>query len=522
LDPAGNSLYSTTFGDQVEEIAGVAIDSAGNAYVAGTTGSPDFPVTSNAAQSTFSTGSTDAFLAIVNSGGQLTYASYVGEGGDDVATGVAVDSQSRVVISGNSRATPPTGFLVRLERPGAHFQPIASFSVDAVAIGPDESIYAHGVAASPEFPATGPPLANLLNSAPQGPSPWNHVLLRVGPETLQPIYAVILGSLGSGFGNYLPNLQVRPDGASILRVREDDSFPHRAPLYMGGGAFWTEVAPDGSALRHSGVFSPIDPGGLAVLAPDGTMLTVDHEGRLFRGTIPPPPEISLDHVANAFSGVGSGVWRSALYSLTGSGIGPDVPIWLGLDAADPPVELGGVRVLFNNAPARLLYVSADRILCIAGAGWGDSSPIPNFYSIHVEFGGKSSNFVLGPGELTPGLLTTAFPDVSFQAYAENPDGSLNGPENPVAGGSPVTLYETGSDVPFSFWCGPENDGPWPWTSNSATPVSAELDRRFAASIYRVKCTAPPQPGPVAMGLIVHSGHPGFDYSIGNFVTIYVK
>ena len=52
LDASGSALlYSTYFGGSREDEAfGVAVDSAGNAYVTGQTGSEDFPTTAAAFQ----------------------------------------------------------------------------------------------------------------------------------------------------------------------------------------------------------------------------------------------------------------------------------------------------------------------------------------------------------------------------------------------------------------------------------------------------------------------------------------
>ena len=63
LDPSGSALaYATYLGGTTEdEVDGIAIDGAGNAYVTGVTASADFPTTAGAFQSARA-GSTDAFV----------------------------------------------------------------------------------------------------------------------------------------------------------------------------------------------------------------------------------------------------------------------------------------------------------------------------------------------------------------------------------------------------------------------------------------------------------------------------
>jgi hypothetical protein len=85
LDPAGSGLaYSTYLGGSDgeafgEEGRGIAVDSSGAAYVAGGTGSRDFPTTAGAFDTTFTGGSEDAFVTKLNpAGSSLTYSTYFG------------------------------------------------------------------------------------------------------------------------------------------------------------------------------------------------------------------------------------------------------------------------------------------------------------------------------------------------------------------------------------------------------------------------------------------------------------
>jgi RHS repeat-associated protein len=99
-------LYATLLGGSGDDQANaLALDGNGNAYVAGsTTGS--FPTTTGAAQTTYGGGTTDAFITkVAAGGGSLSYSSYVGGSGADVAYGLALDSSGSVVLTGETSST---------------------------------------------------------------------------------------------------------------------------------------------------------------------------------------------------------------------------------------------------------------------------------------------------------------------------------------------------------------------------------------------------------------------------------
>src|SRR6202030_4603160 len=122
------------------------------------------------------------------------------------------------------------------------------------------------------------------------------------------------------------------------------------------------------------------------LEPDGSILAAGiGNPSLVQVTLPGPPPISLDHIGNAFSGTALGIVPGAMYTLTGTGIGPDTPIWLGFDANDAPTELGASRVWFNDTPAQLLYASSNRLICLVPPGLQGS------LTVQVEYSGLKSN-----------------------------------------------------------------------------------------------------------------------------------
>jgi hypothetical protein len=95
LNPLGNGLVYSTYlgGIDVDEGEGLAVDNAGNAYVAGRTLSSNFPTTTGAFQTTFVGGPDDVFVTKLNpTGSGLVYSTYLGGSGFDFSGGIALDA----------------------------------------------------------------------------------------------------------------------------------------------------------------------------------------------------------------------------------------------------------------------------------------------------------------------------------------------------------------------------------------------------------------------------------------------
>jgi uncharacterized repeat protein (TIGR01451 family) len=102
LNTAGSTLiYSTYLGGAGEDVAyGVAVDSAGNAYVTGYTQSTNFPTTSGVAQRT-EAGGYDAFVTVLNPYATAPlYSTLLGGRQQDYGVGIAVDSLGNAYITG--------------------------------------------------------------------------------------------------------------------------------------------------------------------------------------------------------------------------------------------------------------------------------------------------------------------------------------------------------------------------------------------------------------------------------------
>jgi hypothetical protein len=101
-------LYSSYLGgDNAEDVAGIAVDSAGSAYITGVTQSTDFPVL-NAFQPDLN-GANDIFVTKVNTSGSLGYSTYLGGDITEVGLGIAVDAAGKAYVTGDTQSeTYPT------------------------------------------------------------------------------------------------------------------------------------------------------------------------------------------------------------------------------------------------------------------------------------------------------------------------------------------------------------------------------------------------------------------------------
>lgn len=89
--------------------SGIAIDSSGNAYIAGFTQSPTFPVTPGAFQTTYG-GVGDAFIAKLSGNAtQLLYSTYLGGFGIDEANAIAIDADGNAYVAGNTHSPTSVG-----------------------------------------------------------------------------------------------------------------------------------------------------------------------------------------------------------------------------------------------------------------------------------------------------------------------------------------------------------------------------------------------------------------------------
>jgi hypothetical protein len=101
-------VFSTYLGGSgTDSLAGIAVDSASNIYVAGSTTSGNFPTTPNAFQTT-ATGS-HGFLSKIslglNSAYALSYSTYFAGNDTDTVTGLAIDTNQNAYVTGDTTSS---------------------------------------------------------------------------------------------------------------------------------------------------------------------------------------------------------------------------------------------------------------------------------------------------------------------------------------------------------------------------------------------------------------------------------
>ena len=268
--PAGPGLgYATRLGGNSRDGAGaIAVDGSGNVWVAGKTGSTNFPVTADAWQKE-KAGGCDAFVAKFSPSGQLLYATYLGGSYGGEANALAVDGSGNVWVAGRTHSTnfPVTADAWQKEKAGGCDAFVAKFSpsgqllyatylggsdhdyANALAVDGSGHVWVAGKTHSTNFPVT----ADAWQKEYGGDSSsvyGDAFVARFSPSG-QLRYATYLGGSYGGEANALA-----VDAAGSVWVAGEtwsDNFPVTADAWqknMGGeyDAFVAKFSPSGQLL----------------------------------------------------------------------------------------------------------------------------------------------------------------------------------------------------------------------------------------------------------------------------------
>ena len=141
------TFYTATFGGTGSSVAtALDIDSAGAAYIAGTTTGSDFPVSAGAAQSTGGT----AFAAKLDAKGNVVYSTLIGGNAQTTPRSIVVNSKGELAVSGQLITGGPSAevvalFLFKVSADGTNIIAGAQGVGGLVAVDSQDNIYVAGV-----------------------------------------------------------------------------------------------------------------------------------------------------------------------------------------------------------------------------------------------------------------------------------------------------------------------------------------------------------------------------------------
>lgn len=265
VDPVLN--YSTYLGGSSDDVGtAVAVDAAGNAYLAGYTYSSNFPIL-NAYDRSLGRGDEDAFIAKLNpTGSALIYSTYLGATKSlDIATDIAVDAAGNAYVTGmtNGNDFPVTAgayqtgiasggtFVTKLNAAGnslVYSTYILGVMAPRIATDTAGHVYLTG-SATPGFSTT----IGALQGASANPDSTNAFVAKLNPTGTTMAYATFIGGSGTDTGK---GIAVDEQGnAYVAGYTTSNNFPTAYALqaaHQGGwDGFIAKLNPSGTALAYS-------------------------------------------------------------------------------------------------------------------------------------------------------------------------------------------------------------------------------------------------------------------------------
>jgi hypothetical protein len=419
IDPV--LVYSTTLGASGGDMAhGIAVDGAGNAYVAGETSGTGFPGAAQPSQSF------DGFLSKLAPDGSLVFTVILGGSGVDAATDVAVDGAGVIHVVGVSQSPdfpqvqplPPAfqgeflaGFLVRLDPSGSILSSTrlggnGYDEVGEIALDSAGAIYLTGSTNSTSFPVAGgfqtsfggglgdAFAAKLAPGA--GSVVWSTYLGGPGWEggrgiAVDPAGYVVVAGYTRG-----PGFPTPPGGASVGSQPSGPDVLH---------AFVTRLNPSGSAIVYTAL-----PGGKAgrsgIAHTEAGSVAVDAAGNAYASGYTWSPEFpvlgglnetlngDLDAFAIKLSPAGSLIWSALLGGMQGESANAialdpagNVILAGGTDSTDFPLvdplqttclpQFGSGPALSCFSDVFVARLSPDASEILFSTYWGGTLEVPN-------------------------------------------------------------------------------------------------------------------------------------------------
>jgi len=291
FDPSGRELKWATFlGGEARDVGlSIDADASGNVYVAGHTGSFNFPTT-DGAYDRDTHGSSDLYLAKLSpAGDRLLYSTLLGGTESDMNPVLDVDDAGVVHVAGRTQSPDFPVTSGPSPSPGPFFETADAFAakfdmttgtlvysivlggerwdqVDGIALDGSGNVYLTGETASANFTTTPGAHDRTLGGS------VDAFVVKLDPLGSM-VYSTFLGGSGGDFGL---GIGLDPDGrAYVTGETESADFPTTTSTYdttFSGpsDAFVARISPDGSAILSATLLGGIGRESAEDLALDGS------------------------------------------------------------------------------------------------------------------------------------------------------------------------------------------------------------------------------------------------------------
>jgi uncharacterized protein (TIGR03437 family) len=462
VDPAGNVYVADTLNYRVRQInpSGVINNFAGNGSAGSSgDGSPATSaeltqpqgLTADAAGNIYIVDSVNHRVRVVARNGVISTIAgngtpgYSGDGGPATSAqlnaprGVAVDASGNLYIAdfnNNAVRKVSNGTITTVAGNGS-----LGFSGDG---GPATSAQLHAPVAVAVDLAGDLYISDLQN-------------YRIRMVTPNGIINTIAGngtSVATGDGGPAINAQLAAPGGLI-------ADPSGNLFIADSVAVIREITPDGTihTIAGNGTVGYSGDGGPSLVAQFNgiTGIAMDKSGNIYvadsgnnavRMLQPVGYGLVITSVANSASLATGAVAPGELVVLFGNGLGPaqiavnPLPGSIIYSPGQPAGGFDDTRILFNGVPAGILYTWVTQVAAVVPASISGSS-----VQVVAQYGDQTSAPISIPVAASAPGLFTANSSGTGQASAVNQDGTLNSASNPAKVGSQIRLFATG--VPAS-------------------------------------------------------------------------
>jgi uncharacterized protein (TIGR03437 family) len=341
------------------------------------------------------------------------------------SVGPLLPGTARVVQAGGMITINGVGFgatqcstcRVTAENPTATNLPVLSWS-DSTITATLPSSFGVGIATIGVTAASGSDAMNVMAG------------LVVEPPTISLsssslTFSVLAGSAASG----VQNITVSNSGGGSLSYS------------VTSNSAWLNASASGSTIAVS-----VNPAGLAANAYQG-LITVTASGAsnspqsvsvsmIVTGML--SPTLTISSITNSGTGLQGPIAPGELFTIKGTNLGPATGTVFSVNNGTVAGTLAGTTVTVGSMAAPVLYASETQINAIAPYEISNEA----LAVVQVQYQGGAATQAVQLQSASPGAFTLNSTGTGG-IVAANQDGTINGPNNPAAKGSYVTIYFTG-------------------------------------------------------------------------------